>query len=150
MNKVASSVLLLVKMIEGSSPVLSIQRKYKCFLRMSLFYGIALFLFFSAYIFACISLYSFLVPYWGEAFSALFICTLFLGLSFGVVLVSRRKKSCKQDSPSLDSCLETSSESMPNFQEMVDVLQKASPQILAGVAGGLAILTVVKLLKKKE
>jgi hypothetical protein len=117
---------------------------------MSLFYGIALFLFFSAYIFACISLYSFLVPYWGEAFSALFICTLFLGLSFGVVLVSRRKKSCKQDSPSLDSCLETSSESMPNFQEMVDVLQKASPQILAGVAGGLAILTVVKLLKKKE
>lgn len=151
MNKVIGLVLLVVKMVGGSAQAIALQRRAEFLLRKTVFYGIAVFFCLSAFVFACMALYSFLVPYWGKALSAFFISALFLIISFGMVVVCRRNTFCKKDvSPPLRSDLEMSSESMPNFQEMMDGLKQASPQLLAVVVGGLAALTIVKLLNKKD
>ena len=50
----------------------------------------------------------------------------------------------------LFSHLKTSLGSMPDLQDVVKGLKKASPQILATVVGGLAIAALVNIWKKKE
>ena len=151
MNKIIKLLLPIIKIIVVVAQNLATQKSYRNLIKKLLSYGGAIFFLISSYIFACIALYYFLLPYCGEALAALSICLLFLIISFGLIMIGRGSKPQKKDSsPLLLSHLENYFGSMPDSQDLMKALKKASPQILATVLGGLAITAVVKIFKKKE
>lgn len=141
----------MVKIFEITAQYLAIQERYQLVMKKIISYGGAIFFIITAYIFACIALYSYLWPHIGEALAALSICILFLIISFGFMMLGRRSKFVKKVPPSsLRSGLEPYLESVPESQELLRALRKASPEILVTVLGGIAITALIKYFKKRE
>lgn len=151
MNKFITVLLPVVKMLSMVIQNLAMQKSYKHLIKKLVSYAGAAFFIISAYIFACMALYSFLLPYVGEALAALSICFLFLVLGLGCMIMGRKTKAQKEvPSPPRLSNLEQYLDFVPESQEVLRALKKASPQILATVLGGLAITALVKIFKKSE
>jgi len=149
MNKLITLLLPAVKILGTVVQSRVMQKSYKHLIKKIVSYSGAVFFIISAYIFACMALYSFLWPYVGEALAALSICFLFLILGLGFMIMGRKTKAQTQvPPPSKFSDLEHYLDFVPDSQELMKVLKKASPQILATVLGGLAITALVKIFKK--
>lgn len=151
MNKIIKLFSPLIRIMVVVAQNLAMKKNYKHLIKKLLSYGVAVFFLISSYIFACISVYYFLLPYCGEALAALALCLLFLILSFGFIMIGKRSEALKKEpcAPLL-SDLENYLECVPAAEELMKTLKKASPQILIMALGGLAITAVVKILKKKN
>lgn len=151
MNKIIKFLIPLVKIMVVVTQNLAMKKNYEHLIKRLLSYGAAVFFLISAYIFACISVYHFLLPYCGKALAALSLCLLFLILSFGFIMIGKRSKALKKEpSAPMLSDLERYLNCVPASEELMKTLKKASPQILIMALGGLAITAVVKTLKKKN
>lgn len=149
MNKFITLLLPAVKILGTVVQGHVMQKSYKHLIKKLLSYAGAVFFIISAYIFACMALYSFLWPHVGEALAALSICFLFLILGLGFMIMARKTKAQREvPSPPKFSNLENYLDFVPDSQELMRGLKKASPQILATVLGGLAITALVKIFKK--
>lgn len=124
---------------------------YKFFIRKVILYSVSFVLLITAYVFSCLGLYYFLLPYGGETLAAFALCLLFLILSGGLVLTVRLLKSKKKQSSSQPyPFVENNLKHIPSSQEFTQLLMKASPAILVILLGVAAVATYVMLPGKKE
>lgn len=133
--------------------ILPIQSRQRCkyFFYKTLIYFISFLFLISTYIFGSMAFYSFLVPYWGVPLSAFALCLLSLIISFGLIITGvLLKPKKKKPSPQILPLLEKSLDHLPNSQDLVKTLNKASPAILLTVLGVAAVTTCIVLFKKNE
>jgi len=121
---------------------------FKSLARKTISYAISFVFLVSAYVFGCIALYSYLLPYWGAPLSALFLCLFGLILSLGLILGNRLVKAKKsKPSPNL---IEQALGEVPNFQDLSKILMKTSPKVLLTVMGAVALTAYMVILRKRK
>lgn len=124
---------------------------YKNLMRKIIVYSFFFLFSISSYVFGCISLYYYLVDYWGEVLAALSLCLFSLIISFSLLTIDKLLKS-KKNKPShlLFSHLEEGLNQIPNTQKLVKTLKKTSPKVLITVLGAVALATYIIVPKKKN
>ncbi len=104
-------------------------------------------------VFAISALYHYLIPFWGEALAALFLCFLFLLIAFGLMLIASRLYPKKtQSSPQIIPLLEKSLDQMRNLdcEDLTELMKKVPPKALFAVLGAVALTSCVIYCKKKK
>jgi len=126
---------------------------FKCLIRRVVLYSIAsLFLIISA-VFGLSALYHYLVPFWGEALAALFLCFLFLVIALGLIVTAGilyPKKT--QSSPQIIPLLEKSLDQLRNLdgEDLSELMKKVPPKAIAAVLGAVALTSCLIYCKKKK
>lgn len=108
-----------------------------------------LFLFFG-FILGCMSLYSYLLPYWGEALSLLSLCYLFLIFGLISFLIGRHFKH-RQDLSSTDvPLLEKVLYQLPNHKALSDMIPETPPKVLLGLCAVALLISYLVSSKEKK
>jgi hypothetical protein len=120
------------------------------FIKIALYFIATIFLI-SFYIFACVSLYNFLIPYWGEALSALSLCFLFLISTIGFIFIAHRLKVKKKvPPPQLLPALEKNMDSLLNIKELQKFIKKNPSAIPIAMVGVFSLFSLFSFLNKKN
>lgn len=139
-------MLNIIKLIPLKS-----RRCCKYFFYKTLLYFVSFLFLVSAYVFGCIALYYYFMPFWGETLAAFSLCLLSFMVGFGLIItgtVLNSKK--KKPSPQILPLLEKSFDHLPNSQDLVKALTKASPAVLVTVLGAAAVATYIMFFKNKD
>lgn len=139
-------ILTIIKILPTQS-----SQRCKYFFYKALLYFVSFLFLISTYVFGAMAFYSFLVPYWGVPLSAFALCLLSLIISSSLIITGMLlKPKKKKPSPQILPFLEKSLDHLPNAQDLVKTLNKASPAILLTVLGVAAVTTCIVLFKKNH
>lgn len=144
------SLINMIAMVVKLSPIQK-SYNYKHFFMRIILYIISFLILISAYVFGAIALYYCLLPYYGQVAAAFVLCLLSLFMSLGLILTAIRLKSKKKKpSHELLPFLERSLDHLPNSEDLVKALRKASPTVLLTVFGAVAVAAYIMFSKKKD
>lgn len=147
-----SSYMPLIKTILMTIQLVPLHKvfNYKKIIKNIIIYCISFVFLISAYVFSCIALYSYILPYWGAVLSALSLCLLGLIIGLGLLVGNKILKPRKREpSSALLSLLEKALCQIPNAQDITKTLAKLSPGALITLLGVVAIASCIMCSKEK-
>jgi hypothetical protein len=102
------------------------------------------------FLLGCMTLYSFLIPYWGETVSLLALTLLFLAISLVLYIVGRRLRPKPSPVQMSLPFIEKTLKQHASYQTLNQLLPEVSPQILVAIAGAAMVVSYLMKSKKNE